>query len=83
MNDIEELEREHQMPYISSFERRGLERGLQIGQSGLLTRQLEKRFGPVPAAVAVRLANATPSQLETWGLAMIDAPTLESVFTAS
>lgn len=84
MTDVEELERRYQMPYISSFERRGLERGReegrQEGQCGLLVRQLERRFGPLPAEDVARLANATPRQLEAWGLALIDAPTLDAVF---
>jgi predicted transposase YdaD len=94
MSDIEELERKHQMPYISSFERRGLERGrqegrqegrqvgLQEGRSSLLAMLLEERFGPLPPELAARLANASPSQLQAWGKAILDAPTLEAVFAA-
>jgi predicted transposase YdaD len=84
MCDIEELERKHQMPYISSFERRGLERGIQKGRqegkSAVLAKLLEKRFGPLPPAVAARIVNATPTQLEAWLETILDAPTLDSVF---
>jgi hypothetical protein len=92
MGDIEALERKHQMPYISSFERRGLERGRQEGrQEGLqegrsealaeqLAKLLAKRFGPVPPALTARVANATPAELDAWFEAILDAPTLDSVF---
>lgn len=72
------------MPYISSFERRGLERGRaegrQEGKSELLVQLLEQRFGPVPPAIAVRVAHATPAELEAWSKAIFDASTLEAVF---
>jgi predicted transposase YdaD len=86
MGDIEALEREHQMPYISSFERRGLERGRQEGRqegkSEALARLLEKRFGPIPSSVAARVANATPTQLEAWLEAILEAPALDAVFAS-
>jgi hypothetical protein len=85
MHDIEDFERNQTMqPYISSFERRGLERGRQEGQqealSQLVALQLAKRFGALPAAIEDRLRGATPGQLQAWGEAVLDAPTLESVF---
>lgn len=95
MRDIAKLERKKGMPYLSSFERRGLERGLEKGLekgleqgrqeglqalSGLVARQLTKRFGPLPAPVKDRLAHATPADLQAWGEAVLDAPTLDGVF---
>lgn len=70
MRDIEEFEREHQMPYISSFERRGLERGRQEGKFELLVNLLERRF----ARCRLQLQPA-------WSAAIFDAPTLEAVFS--
>jgi hypothetical protein len=81
MHDIEDFERNQTMqPYISSFERRGLERGRQEALSQLVALQLAKRFGTLPAAIEDRLRGATPGQLQAWGEAVLDAPTLESVF---
>jgi hypothetical protein len=76
LDEIEEIERKHAMPYISSFERRGR----QKGQSQLLALQLTKRFGTLPEPIQARLAGATPSELQAWGEAVLDAPTLDSVF---
>jgi hypothetical protein len=77
MRDINQLERTHNMPYISSFQRLGRKEG----QQDMLRRQLEKRFGPLPPAVQIRLEKAKPADLEAWGDAVLDAPTLDSVFT--
>ena len=50
------------------------------GQSRLLRRQLERRFGVLPSWATEQLANASEQQLEAWGEAILTAPTLEAVF---
>ncbi len=64
--DIEQLERNQTMPYITSVERIGIEKGMQQGmrqgmqqgmrqsESALLERQLTRRFGP-PSAETLEL----------------------------
>jgi hypothetical protein len=89
MRDISELERERNMPYISSFQRLGRQEGLLEGrQEGrqeerqeVLRFLLEKRFGTLPPAVLDRLAKADPPELKAWVEAVLDAPTLDSVFS--
>ena len=72
------------MPYISHFERRAVERGLQQGrQEGealVLRRLLIRRFGALPAWVEQRLEQASPAELEQWVERVLDARTLEEVF---
>lgn len=84
MRDIGALERNRGMVYISSFERVGLERGRQEGrqegQSMMLEFQMTKRFGELPLEIRERIAGATSAELKAWGEAVLDAPTLESVF---
>ena len=85
------------MPYVTSAERFGIEKGLQQGlQQGLLQgiekgqqqgevallqRLLVRRFGPLPDAVRVRLSSASLDQLETWAIKVLDAESLDDVFT--
>ncbi|MBC7860060.1 MAG: DUF4351 domain-containing protein [Burkholderiaceae bacterium] len=86
--DIQEWERSDTMPYVTSVERIGLERGLKLGreegrqegQSLLLARQLTKRFGPLPEHIQQRLAQASAVQLEMWAEAVLDASKLSDVF---
>ncbi|MEI2771620.1 MAG: DUF4351 domain-containing protein, partial [Candidatus Competibacter sp.] len=88
VNEIQELEEDAKMRYISSAERLGMKRGqelglqqgLQQGSTLLLRRQLRKRFGELPDWAETRLAEGTPAQLEQWAEQVLDAETLEAVF---
>ena len=74
------------MPYVTSVERMGIEKGLQQGlQQGaatLLRRLLTRRFGPLPEWVEQRLTQSGQADLERWADRVLDAPTLADVFTA-
>jgi hypothetical protein len=85
---ILQLERRRVMPYITSYERIGMEigeqkgwqKGLQEGQVAQLIAMLDRRFGALDPAVAERLAKAPVSQLSAWALNFVDAATLDQVF---
>jgi hypothetical protein len=85
--DIEDIERKADMKYVTSVERlaiergmaQGMERGLEKGRLDTLTRQLTRRFGPLPDTALARLQSATPDQLDLWTDRVLDAPTLEAV----
>ena len=63
---------------------KGVEKGIEIGrvegESKLLKRQLERRFGALPAWATEKLSCASEQTLEAWGEAVLTAPTLEAVF---
>lgn len=63
-------------------EKKGLEKGRVEGEAHLLRRLLVRRFGDLPSWVDERLADATTGQLEDWGDAILDAKTLQDIFTA-
>jgi hypothetical protein len=54
-------------------------RGLQKGELTLLRRQLQKRFGRLPAWATERLAAKSSKELEKLGLRILDATTLEEL----
>ncbi|MEF8698649.1 MAG: DUF4351 domain-containing protein [Candidatus Accumulibacter sp. UW20] len=76
------------MPYVTSAERFGIEKGFQEGrQQGrqqeavvFLQRQLTHRFGPLPDAACARLSSASIEQMETWMLNVLDAESLDDFF---
>jgi len=70
------------MPYITSIERMGIEKGRQQGVVSVLTRQLTRRFGPLPAWAEQRLEQASAQELEGWAERVLEAPRLEDVFAA-
>ena len=55
-------------------------RGEARGRASLLNRQLERRFGSLPARVRERVWSASVQDLDAWGDAVLNAPTLEAVF---
>ena len=61
--------------------RKGSE-GMAQGEARLLTRQLTRRFGTLPAEVTARMEDADTDTLETWADRLLDARTLDEVFAA-
>ena len=84
--EIETIEEHKNMKYITSIERigiaKGREEGRVEGESKLLKRQLERRFGALPAWAIELLSNANEPSLEAWGVAILTAQTLEAVFNS-
>ena len=68
------------MPYITSIERMGIEKGLQQGEVIMLKRLLARRFGPLPAWAEQRLEQASRQELEGWAERVLEAQRLEDVF---
>ena len=85
---LSQLERVRQMPYITSVERIGIDKGFKKGiQQGvgqgvakLLRLQIHQRFGPLSDETEARLARAAPEQLEAWAVRGLTATTLDDVF---
>ncbi len=69
--------------FFSFVQRLGREEGRQEGEAALLRRLLERRFGALPEAIQTRLAQASISQLDTWGERILDTTTLDDVFEDS
>ena len=81
---LSEYEETKAMPYITSFERNGIERGLKQGlEQGLIqgerkaalsmtTRLLERRFGPLGRKLATQIKVLSTQQLEELSLALLD-----------
>jgi predicted transposase/invertase (TIGR01784 family) len=59
---------------------RGLERGRQEGERSVLTRLLERRFGPLPQDLRERLERASLHELDRWTDQVLSAHTLADVF---
>ncbi len=74
--------------WIEEWKREGVEQGLQQGmqqgrqegEAEFLLRLLARRFGPLPVEVTTRVRAASIPELETWGLNILDAESLEAVF---
>ena len=68
---------------VAEGEARGEARGEILGRASILNRLLERRFGRLPATVRERVRTASVQDLDAWGDAVLDAPTLKAVFEAT
>lgn len=53
-----------------------------MGEAKLLQRLLVRRFGPLPHHIVEKLGEASTVQIEEWGDRVLDAPSLDAIFTA-
>jgi hypothetical protein len=87
---IETIEEDKKMPYVSSIERFGIEKGVlqgriegrQEGELRILKKLLERRFGTLTTTLQERLNNATEADLDRWTDAVLTAATIDDVFNA-
>lgn len=74
-------EEQHRMPYVTTVERAGIEKGLQQGEARTLLRLLDRKFGAeVAQAHRTRIEAAELEQLETWLDRILSAETPEAIF---
>ncbi len=59
----------------------GVEQGIEKGERSLLYRQLTRRFGQLDQQTEARLQAATAADLERWADNILDAQTLDEVFS--
>jgi hypothetical protein len=68
---------------VKEGEARGKVEGKAEGKAEILLRQLQKRFGRIPAATRRRVLAARPADLDRWAEAILDAESLQDVFGSS
>ena len=66
---------------LAEGEQRGVQQGMATGERTLLIRLLNRRFGPLDPATQQRLESASTADLERWAENILDAQSLEEVFT--
>ena len=85
--NLEQLEQEKKMAYVSSVEHIGIEKGMQLGvQQGealALQKLLGQRFGPLPADTLGQITAASAEQIDAWLGLVLDAPNLQAIFNAT
>jgi len=86
LQEIDTMLAETVEEWTQQWKQEGLQQGLQQGEEQgerrLLEKLLERRFGPLSPLLRERLAQANRGQLETWGLNLLEAATVEEVFNS-
>ncbi|MDV7398098.1 DUF4351 domain-containing protein, partial [Arthrospira platensis SPKY1] len=59
----------------------GMQQGLQQGEVTILARLLSRRFGPLDARTRSRLEQASLEELERWSERILDAGSVDEVFS--
>ena len=71
------------MPYITSFERigmeKGIEKGFQHGRASLILKQIIRRFGLLAPENHDRILLLPAAQLEDLGIAFLDFEKIDDV----
>jgi hypothetical protein len=71
---------QHKYTYQSDFARKHVAEGIKLGYRALLRKQLQQRFGPLPADAMARLEEADADTLRAWGGRVLTAGSLADVF---
>lgn len=82
--EIKNMLAEHSRSWTHQWKMEGLAEGRKEGQKegqvSMLHSQLTRKFGPLSESVQQRLETATPEDLQTWSLALLEARSLDEVF---
>jgi len=79
LKELQTYEKVHQMPYITSIERIGIQKGILRRESALLLRLIELRFGAASEAVIRQVREADADTLLQWSERILTAETLSDV----
>ncbi|MEY2622688.1 MAG: hypothetical protein RIT26_2508, partial [Pseudomonadota bacterium] len=71
-----------QREYKAAGLQEGRQEGRQEGQVSTVLLLLKQRFGPLPPGVVERIHKASTEDIQQWLLRLLDAPTLDDVFTS-
>ncbi|HMV47006.1 MAG TPA: DUF4351 domain-containing protein [Blastocatellia bacterium] len=71
-DDLVRYEEEKRMPYVTSIELRGIEKGRVEGIADLTLRQLRRRVGPLAEETQTRIHTLPLNSLEELGEALLE-----------
>ncbi|MEX0584910.1 MAG: DUF4351 domain-containing protein, partial [Natronospirillum sp.] len=85
LHEVQAMLAERVKDWTHTWEQQGIQKGRLEGrlegEAMLLKKQLTRRFGELPADMEQRLTNATSEELEAWAENILDAQTLDEVFS--
>ncbi len=67
------------MKYVTSFERRGIEKGLQQGSAGLTIKQLQIKLGQLDERVIEAIRSLAVEKIEQLGTALLAFATMKDL----
>ena len=84
MDELTAFEEQQNMPYVTSAERVGIQKGLQQGrregEAAILLRQIGLKFGPPSEGVRARIEAADADTLLDWSARILTAERVDDIF---
>ncbi|SHI27307.1 hypothetical protein [Pollutimonas bauzanensis] len=80
---LEAIEKEHNVAYVTSIERRAEKRGMELGKLMTLQQLMILKFGPLPSWAKARLEAADEAALSDWTDRILVAGSLEDILGAA
>jgi hypothetical protein len=77
--ELKAYEEERKMPYITSVERIGYERGRVEGQQSLVSLQVQQKIGQIPTLLNDRISALSPDQLEALAIALLNFNSIDDL----
>jgi len=74
------FEEETRMPYVTSVERIGIQKGRQEGEAAVLLRLIALKFGPPSEDVRARIEAADADTLLDWSARILTAERVDDIF---
>jgi len=81
--EVDRLEEENTVAYVSLLEKRGIGRGIEKGRAAMLLRQLQLKFGELPKELHQRVTQAGQTELDLWAERILFVDSLQAVFAAA
>ncbi len=79
ISTMEVQEQEQIMEITTSWEQKGIAKGLQEGQIVTILRQLNRKLGNLPEAIATRIKSLNPNQLDLLTEDLLEFETLDDL----
>ncbi|MBF0159185.1 MAG: Rpn family recombination-promoting nuclease/putative transposase [Magnetococcales bacterium] len=77
---VQDIVAQNKPEWVQFGRQEGIKEGIKEGQSAILLRQMQRRFGAVPDWIHDRVLRATTDQLEQWSELILDAQSPRDLF---
>jgi Domain of unknown function (DUF4351) len=78
-DELRTYEEERTMPYITSVEQIGIEKGIEKGERSLILRLLKHKFGELPDLTLQQINALSTRKLGSLGEALLDFATIDDL----
>ena len=79
LQELTAYEEERRMPYVTSMERIGIEKGIEKGERSMTLQQLTYKFGELPDPIVTEINSLSAQRVKVLGRALLDFGSVESL----